>query len=94
MRLCSKRLSPLRKAFLEGPALLPPQVGEVKLPAHFTRLPVRVQAPGKGGEGNHTSVRPFHVRSLRLGLPRSTQAQLQLKLVVAPLARLRDDHVA
>eukprot|EP00971_Amphidinium_carterae_P186754 3707080-Amphidinium_carterae.1 len=47
MQLCSKRFSPLRKSFLEGPALLPPQVGEGELPSHLTRLPVTVQAPGK-----------------------------------------------
>eukprot|EP00971_Amphidinium_carterae_P303036 6021382-Amphidinium_carterae.1 len=48
MHFDSRRFSPPRKMLLEGPALLPPQVGKVKLPTHLTRWPVTVQAPGKG----------------------------------------------
>eukprot|EP00971_Amphidinium_carterae_P049943 984300-Amphidinium_carterae.1 len=73
MQFCSRRLIPLRKMLLEGPALLPPQVREIEFPPHLSRLPVAVQALGKGGVSDRTPVRSFHMRSLWLGLPRSSQ---------------------
>eukprot|EP00971_Amphidinium_carterae_P149626 2966485-Amphidinium_carterae.1 len=65
MRLCSKRFKPLHKVLLEGPALLPPQVGKIEFPTHLARSPVTVQAPGEGVEGDNTPVRSFNVRRLR-----------------------------
>eukprot|EP00971_Amphidinium_carterae_P233868 4640650-Amphidinium_carterae.1 len=54
-----------REAFLEGPAFLPPQVREIEFPTHFARLPVAVQAPGKGVEGDDTPAWSLNMRHLR-----------------------------
>eukprot|EP00971_Amphidinium_carterae_P295875 5876089-Amphidinium_carterae.1 len=56
---------PLSKGLFKGPALLAPKVRKVELPTYLARLPVTVQAPGKGVVHNNTSVLPFHTRSLR-----------------------------
>eukprot|EP00971_Amphidinium_carterae_P321781 6396184-Amphidinium_carterae.1 len=49
MQIRNRSFNSLSEVLLEGPALLPPQVGKVKLPFHLARLPVTVQAPSKGG---------------------------------------------
>eukprot|EP00971_Amphidinium_carterae_P212264 4212586-Amphidinium_carterae.1 len=68
-----ERVQPRPVALLEGPALLSPQMGEVKLPFDFTSLPMTVKASGEGSAGDNTSVRSVYMRSLWLWLPRSSQ---------------------
>eukprot|EP00971_Amphidinium_carterae_P128326 2542330-Amphidinium_carterae.1 len=88
MQPCSRRIRPPREGLIEGPALLPPQVGEIKFPMRFARLPVTVQAPGKGVEGlprssqgeflNHGGGRepcPASGRSLNFGPTRSQKSR-------------------
>eukprot|EP00971_Amphidinium_carterae_P211292 4192505-Amphidinium_carterae.1 len=53
-----------------APALLAPKVRKVKLSTHLARLPVTVQASGKGIEHDNTSMWSFHTRRLRARLPR------------------------
>eukprot|EP00971_Amphidinium_carterae_P058593 1158642-Amphidinium_carterae.1 len=63
-------------AFLEGPAMLAPQIREVELPFDFACLSMAIKTSCESIVGDDSSMWSFNMRRLSVVLDRSSQADL------------------